>query len=175
MSPKLRSSPLPLGYDTASYSAFAAAVLRVVAIVVAALMDDQSAALHIRELQSRRCGRLADALVRSLQQGQIAFVPCPFRSLVRLLPLGIEMWTGGLARRHLSVLHARPAIALLMHVKPPLAFGQARYGDFEGDTALPLGDHNRADLVADARIRDAIDVDGQLLGHGDASCEHESG
>jgi len=96
-------------------------------------MDDQRPPLDIGKFKAGRRHGLEDAFFRALEERQIAFMTSAFRPFVRLLALRIEMRSGGLTRRHLSVLHGWPAVPLLMHVKPSVETAISRAPDVDLD------------------------------------------
>src|SRR5262245_750741 len=61
-----------------------------------------------------------------------------------------------------------------MQMEPVLPFGQTLDRHLEGHPALAFADGDVADLVADAALGDAIDVDTQLLGDRHTGCNHQS-
>ena len=78
-------TPLALGsafgHHAAGDTTLAAAVLRAVGVIVSGV-NDNCAALHIRQLKPRRDDRLVDALVAGGEQGKIALMPGALRALV---------------------------------------------------------------------------------------------
>src|SRR5690349_14045987 len=85
--------------DPAGDAAFAAAVLWLVGVVVAALVDDEGAPGDIGQLEVGRRHGLVDAFGRGLESRQVALVTAAFGTFVRLGPVWIVVLTGRHAGR----------------------------------------------------------------------------
>ena len=98
-------------------------------------------------------------------------------SLVGFVAIGIVVVASGYPGLHLAVLHAGPAIALLVDMKAALGSRQALHGHFETHAAaFGLGHGDGANLVANTRARDPVNFDGCLLSKGQpCGCDQHGG
>lgn len=156
---------LALRNNAAGNAPFAAAVLWMIGVIVAAFMDHERAPAYVCERQMRSRDDDVDALVCRGEERQVSFVSLTGRALVALRRCRIIVWTSCEACLELSVLGLGRAIAGGVHMEAVLARRDACQIDLELKSAAGLlGDHNRTDLVADAVGSDLVDIDADVGG-----------